>query len=349
MKIKTRLFAVFICIFLLISTPQILLADDIGGGETDASTDIGETAADTEGEEVTSENSDTTSEPNSCETTGNPEDTADNAKSRNAKKKEAEKAQGGTADTGEADEKDGFPEGNHPTGQGLTEWSLRAVNEKWDYVWGGATPGAVDCSGLICAYMMEFGIYDTPRATLDMVYSAYNGGGMDTLPEIPGLILYTPGHVGVYIGNGLVVEAQMEEVGVIMSSLDYRWQAWFMLPGIDYGESEQAQMAREIVFEPAFTETETEETSDPAETTTAQITTAETETEKPFISTGDRARDINRKLAAQRAAQAVPTRSYRYLPYGICAAAIAVCLAVAAKKTVALKKSVKTPGNEEDR
>ena len=38
------------------------------------------------------------------------------------------------------------------TGAGLAEWALNAYNSKWSYVYGGATPGAVDCSGLIYSY-----------------------------------------------------------------------------------------------------------------------------------------------------------------------------------------------------
>lgn len=342
MNIKSKAIAIIICLFLIFPIPLSVGAADETEPYGETETEISDTTG--EIETAPPEDADDT------EKTGtdgeSTEAVTENAKTRNEEKRISEEKTADTAAvTGEAD----ADISGHPTGAGLTEWSLRAVNEKWDYVWGGATPGAVDCSGLICAYMMEFGIYDTPRATLDMVYSAYNGGSMDTLPEIPGLILYTPGHVGVYIGNGLVVEAQMEEVGVIMSSLDYRWQAWFMLPGIDYGDSEQTALARGMVFEPDFTETEPEETTDPDETTAKTETTeAATETEKPFISTGDRAKDINRKIASARASSA-PTRNYRYLPYGICAAAIAVCIAVAAKKSLNLKKEKngKKPGNEE--
>ena len=38
------------------------------------------------------------------------------------------------------------------TGAGLAEWALNAYNSGWSYVYGGSTPGAVDCSGLIYSY-----------------------------------------------------------------------------------------------------------------------------------------------------------------------------------------------------
>ena len=38
------------------------------------------------------------------------------------------------------------------TGAGLAEYALNAYYEGWSYVWGGSSPGAVDCSGLIWSY-----------------------------------------------------------------------------------------------------------------------------------------------------------------------------------------------------
>jgi hypothetical protein len=38
------------------------------------------------------------------------------------------------------------------TGAGLAEWALNAYNSGWSYSWGGSSPGAVDCSGLIYSY-----------------------------------------------------------------------------------------------------------------------------------------------------------------------------------------------------
>ena len=32
------------------------------------------------------------------------------------------------------------------TGAGLAEYCLNAYDEGWSYVWGGTTPGAVECS-----------------------------------------------------------------------------------------------------------------------------------------------------------------------------------------------------------
>ena len=45
-----------------------------------------------------------------------------------------------------------FSAGASGTGAGLAEWALNAYYEGWSYVYGGSTPGAVDCSGLIYSY-----------------------------------------------------------------------------------------------------------------------------------------------------------------------------------------------------
>ena len=36
-------------------------------------------------------------------------------------------------------------------------------------------------------------------------------GSVGSLPDVPGLGLYTPGHVGVYVGNGMAVSARSED------------------------------------------------------------------------------------------------------------------------------------------
>ena len=38
------------------------------------------------------------------------------------------------------------------TGVGLAEHAMEAYYEDWSYVYGGSTPGAVDCSGLFVTY-----------------------------------------------------------------------------------------------------------------------------------------------------------------------------------------------------
>ena len=80
------------------------------------------------------------------------------------------------------------------------------------YVWGGnSLTSGIDCSGLIQQGFKHFGI-SLPRTTYDMIGqgSAVNANGLrvgdlvffDTDPKVAG-----PDHVGIYIGNGKMLQA----------------------------------------------------------------------------------------------------------------------------------------------
>ena len=107
-----------------------------------------------------------------------------------------------------------------------------------------------DCVGLIKGYSW----YDTPsQMTIlvsngmpdigaDTMYeNATEKGTIDTIPEIPGLAVWKEGHIGVYIGDGKVVEAYGTTSGVIRSELaNGGWTHWLKIPYITYLEQEDA-------------------------------------------------------------------------------------------------------------
>lgn len=112
-----------------------------------------------------------------------------------------------------------------------------------------------DCIGLIKGYAwldtsdMTIGYAENgmPDYGADQMYQAAKDAGtlntdygsMDTMPEIPGLMLWKEGHAGVYIGNGYVIEAMGTQKGVVKTEVDGRgWQGWCKLPYIDYLEVE---------------------------------------------------------------------------------------------------------------
>ena len=69
--------------------------------------------------------------------------------------------------------------------------------------------------------------------------TAVEKGPIAALPEIKGLIVWKRGHVGVYIGNGEVIEAHGTKSGVIKTRLtktvnETGWTRWFKCPFIDY-------------------------------------------------------------------------------------------------------------------
>ncbi|HBS60937.1 MAG TPA: hypothetical protein DEA44_16945 [Firmicutes bacterium] len=60
-------------------------------------------------------------------------------------------------------------------------------------------------------------------------------GKIKTLPETPGVIVWKKGHIGVYIGGGLVVEARGVKFGVVVSALSsQRWTNWGYLKDVEY-------------------------------------------------------------------------------------------------------------------
>lgn len=71
------------------------------------------------------------------------------------------------------------------------------------YVWGGSGPNGYDCSGLVLAAYKQIGI-SLPHSS-----SAQRGYGTSVSFSAlqPGDLVFAPGHVAIYIGNGTVVHA----------------------------------------------------------------------------------------------------------------------------------------------
>ena len=151
-----------------------------------------------------------------------------------------------------------------------------ALREKWGYVWGTfgqvLTPAlfeqkkkqypsgvgnyqtfikanwlnkrSADCIGLIKSYLWWNGgnikYVASQDKNADMTYnSAKEKGAINGIPEIPGILVWKKGHIGVYIGKGMVIEARGTTAGVIKSPLKGNggagWTHWLKSPYINYG------------------------------------------------------------------------------------------------------------------
>jgi hypothetical protein len=69
--------------------------------------------------------------------------------------------------------------------------------------------------------------------------AAKESGTMDTLPEIPGILLHMSDHVGVYVGDGYAIEARGTAYGVVKTKVAGRgWDHWYKCIWIDYVQPE---------------------------------------------------------------------------------------------------------------
>ena len=116
----------------------------------------------------------------------------------------------------------------------------KLIREKW---MGRRT---TDCVGLIKAYGWfdpttgEI-LYNSGKmpdcSTETMFDAAEETGTVDTIPELPGIIVYREGHVGIYIGGGFVIEAKGTEYGVVKTKLsESDFTHWFKCPYIEYSQ-----------------------------------------------------------------------------------------------------------------
>lgn len=103
-----------------------------------------------------------------------------------------------------------------------------------------------DCIGLIKGYCwfdpvtgnVNYAVNGMPDINADyMASSVAEKGTIDTIPEVPGLAVWFPGHIGVYIGNGKVIEAKGTKIGVVETELSAgAWTHWIKIPYINYIE-----------------------------------------------------------------------------------------------------------------
>lgn len=150
-----------------------------------------------------------------------------------------------------------------------------ALDDHWGYIWGqwGGTwtqakqnaasremtvkygskwigHRVADCSGLFRWAYSELGeaIAHGSNSIFDRYCSAKgtlkNGKRTDGADLLPGTAVFTGdakehGHIGLYIGNGKVIEAAGTRQGVIKSDVtDSKWTYWGELKAVDYGYPE---------------------------------------------------------------------------------------------------------------
>jgi hypothetical protein len=117
----------------------------------------------------------------------------------------------------------------------------------WAQAWIDEYAG--DCSGMIKAAYWTDENGDVIYKYLGRADTSANGmynlatvkGPISTMPDTAGLLVHKNGHIGVYVGNGVVVEARGVAYGVVETSLTpsplynpRAWLDWCECPYVDY-------------------------------------------------------------------------------------------------------------------
>jgi cell wall-associated NlpC family hydrolase len=125
-----------------------------------------------------------------------------------------------------------IPAGTPPAHAGAVSFAMAQLGKP--YVWGAAGPGAYDCSGLTQSAWAASGVHllhytvDQWHEGQSVIPTAATPGDLVLIPgsDPPGPGL--PGHVGIYLGDGLVLSAIDTQIGVAVQT----WQV-FVSGGLD--------------------------------------------------------------------------------------------------------------------
>lgn len=108
-----------------------------------------------------------------------------------------------------------------------------------------------DCSGLVVYCAKQNGITGVPHGSNSMWKMLFNKGKLPHDGLMPGMLVFKERnngdyyHVGIYVGNGEVVEAQGTLAGVVKSPV-FAWHYWGAINGLSYAESPENEQIKPI-------------------------------------------------------------------------------------------------------
>lgn len=112
------------------------------------------------------------------------------------------------------------------------------------YAWTNGGEGVFESVGTGSKITSHYKANGCPDKSANGMFSYAKAQGMDwgtidTIPEIPGIAVRYDGHVGVYVGDGYVIEERGFAYGCVKTKLKNRnWLHWYKLPWINYEEKD---------------------------------------------------------------------------------------------------------------
>lgn len=146
----------------------------------------------------------------------------------------------------------------------LYEQKKRQYPSRYEWEYDGETAKVHDCAGLVKGYLWSRDpedknpVYDPSQdiSANQMHTACKTKGEIATMPEVPGTLVFYPGHLGVYIGSGEVIEARGRRYGVVKTRLESRpWKTWGYCPYITYEAAKILQLGLPVLKKGAKGET----------------------------------------------------------------------------------------------
>lgn len=144
----------------------------------------------------------------------------------------------------------------------LVKWAEVQLNSPNYYQNGGigrydGKSRIFDCCGLFKCFMWHDYPNNDGKSCYNVTQKDYNceqliaeateKGSIDTIPEVPGVLVYQHGHMGIYIGNGEVIESTAAKFDGVHGKIyktyfkgahnGYKratWTHWFKSPNLNY-------------------------------------------------------------------------------------------------------------------
>ncbi|MCK0116261.1 NlpC/P60 family protein [Isoptericola sp. S6320L] len=152
-----------------------------------------------------------------------PEPVREVAPSRSAERTAIDSSSSSSSET--TSEAPAAPAADSSRGAQVASIAARYIGVK--YVVGGASPSGFDCSGLVTYAYAQVGVTSLPRSSSEM-YGSSATTVVSAAEAQPGDLIWSPGHISIYIGNGQQIEATRPGGWVVRQSAIWQSSPTFL-------------------------------------------------------------------------------------------------------------------------